>query len=118
MMMERNGFYNFWLGMMIVTGVSLLVCLLAGSGSGQVAVGLQGVRQLSVEQVIYAKLARDTAALLVTFFCYWFFVACVGFSVCHVSAWLKDRRDREYLRRVSARMDVKSSGGLDVTLRG
>jgi hypothetical protein len=115
--MERNGFYNFWIGMMVVTGVSFLVCLLAAGGSAQVAVGLQGVRQLSVEQVIYAKLAKDAAALLATFFGYWLFVAWVGWGVCHWSAWSKHRRDTEYLRRVQQRLDVRQPGGLDVTLR-
>jgi hypothetical protein len=114
--MERNGFYNFWVGMTIVTGMSALVCLLAAGGAGQVAVGLEGVRQLTVEQVVYAKLAKDVAALLAAFFSYWFFVACVGWAVCWWSAWSKHRRDMEYLRRVTARLDSTQEKRMDVTL--
>jgi hypothetical protein len=115
-MMERNGFYHFWVGMVLVTGVTFLVCVLGAWGNAQVAVGIQGVRQLPVDQVIYAKLARDAAGLLATFFGYWFFVACIGLSVCHFSAWSKYRRDAEFLRRVQGRLDVREPRGSDVTL--
>jgi len=115
--MARNGYYNFWVGFLIVSWSCVVFSIIVGVRASHFAVQPQLSIQPTLENYLLARIAADSASLLAAFFAFWSYVGLVGVFVCHLARHqrVEMTAERERVFRTNARL--QRAGGLDVDLR-